>query len=319
MKTTLEKIRDYSRNASEGKTSSRLSNLRGAMEIESASQYNYRTSQGMLRQVVNAPDLSVGTDSTIETTCDYDNENELRLNFHTSELQRSFDVVDKFSEYTQANHSCGLHFHIKASDLIGRSIETPSGRARLAQVLIPLVSVCKRFENAFYSASGNRLRKNSEWSQAWNDSNFDRLKLARQNPTLDNLAESQPCRTAFLNLRNLRNGNYSPNERTIEFRCFSASTSQFDEEFEPTSALHVESSLFLILNALSACLSETSKPLEKLRFDLKHPSHEKSLQWFFHHCAKRPQIERWKNTELVRSMITYLWEQARQADDVIAY
>lgn len=318
MKTTEEKIRSYSANASTGKTSNRLSSLLGAIEVESASSLSCRTMEGFLRQENPTANIKVGTDSTIHTTADYDHDNEMRLRFESNDLATPLQVVADFAEKTQADYSSAVHVHINASSLIGRDLEKPASVTRLAQVLIPLASVCKRFENAFFGASGARQRKDSEWSQPWSDCAFDSLKRVARNPSLSALATAQSNRTSFLNLRNLQNSRYAPNERTIEFRCFSASSADV-EEFIPTSPHHVEACLFLILNALSTALSETSKPLEKLRFELKHPTHEKSFQWFLHHCAKRPQIERWKDPQLVEQIIRYIWNESIEADNRLTY
>jgi hypothetical protein len=320
MKSKEQKLIDYSLNASSGNCLKRFDQLHGAIEIESASQYRSTTCANVLRQDFPDLDIACGTDSTIETNFDYDYENELRVKFDSTKHAQVLKVANKFAEFSSANHSSAIHVHINASSLIGnRNLELPNNIRRLAQVLVPLVSVCKRFENAFYGLSGSRLRKQSEWSQPWNDCAFDRLKRTASNPTLSGLADCQSTRTAFLNLRNLQNSNYSPNERTIEFRCFSASTAFDADEFVPTSAHHLEACLFLIYNAISTALSETSKPHNKLRFELKHPTHEKSFQWFLHHCAKRPQLERWKDQDLVHALCSYVWNNSERADAQLAY
>mgnify|MGYP001326388749 CR=1 FL=1 len=320
MKTKAQKLLDYSRNASIGNCPKRFDQLHGAIEIESASQYRASTSANLLRQEFPDLDIACGTDSTIQTTFEHDYENELRIKFDSDKHAQVLKVANKFAEYTTANHTCAIHVHINASSLIGnRNLELPANVRRLSQVLVPLVSVCKRFENAFYAVSGSRMRKTSEWSQPWSDCAFDRLKRTANNPTLSGLADCQDTRTAFLNLRNLQNSNYSPNERTIEFRCFSASTAFDSDEFVATSAHHLEACLFLIYNAISTALSETSKPHDKLRFELKHPTHEKSFQWFLHHCAKRPQLERWKDLDLVHALCSYVWNQSERADNQFTY
>mgnify|MGYP003970927841 CR=1 FL=1 len=313
MKSTSQLLNDYADKIISGKTLNRFESIRGAIELEARSTLNYRDSTAQVATLSNGS-ASCGTDPSVHTNSDYPFTNEMRVKFDMQNIETALLVANEMNRYTETDSSCGLHIHIKASSLVGFSLETTNGVRRLQRILTCLASASKRYELAFYGLSGQRNRvNNSTYSRPLELSTFEQLKS--MNPSrLSNLAIGR--RTSFLNLTNLSNYDYSPNERTIEFRGFSASPSLNGENTPNViRAKHVESALFLILNLLSTAMSETSD-LNKLRTARKHPLASKSFQWFLHHSCKRPLVKRWENKDLVLQMISYIMQNCQACDAI---
>ena len=311
MKTTEQKIESYSLKAVSGKTLSRFEAIRGACEIEARSQMPFREAT----QAVAEYGASCGTDGSVDTTPSFDYTNEFRVPFTMDNLENVLLLTNDVSRFTETDRSCGLHIHLKAQSLVGASLETKNGVRRLAKVISCLLSASKRYELAFYGLSGQRDRKTNGYSSPVSASVFAHMKQRASDAIgLQDLAIGS--RTSFLNLTNLANRNYSPSERTIEFRCFNATSSNRGfNKTEILNAKHIECAFFMILNLVSTAMSETAN-LDKLRFTNKHPLAEKSFQWFCHHSVKRPLIDRWKDIDIVRGLISYAWKQNIYADRI---
>jgi len=313
MKNQSQLLNDYADKIISGKTLNRFESIRGAIELEARSTLDYREATRQVASLSNGSAVC-GTDPSVATNVDFPYTNEMRVKFDMQNIETALLVANEMNRFTETDASCGLHIHIKASSLVGSSLETTNGVRRLQRVLTCLASACKRYELAFYGLSGQRNRvNNSTYSRPLEISTFEQLKNSTAT-RLERLAIGR--RTSFLNLTNLSNYDYAPNERTIEFRGFSASPSRNGENTPNIiKAKHVESALFLILNLLSTAMSETAD-LNKLRTARKHPLASKSFQWFLHHSCKRPLVKRWENKDLILQMITYIMQNCKSADAI---
>lgn len=316
MKTTSELINSYASRLVQGKALPKFENISGAVELEVASSLDRQDAERDLQDINS--EVKVGYDCSIETTRNYSYDNEVRIPFSTSnDIESILSVVRRLATYSVANASCGLHVHINASKLVGGNLEKPANIRRLARLKLALVSTCKRWENAYYGLSSGRNRKlNSDYCKPIDDYEVELAKRMLFPEMSDfNLSELASIgKYKLINFNNLDNRNYHPNERTIEFRGFAMNSGNNANAFREPSAQHIETNLFFLFNFLS-CALFNARNIDKLRFDVKHPLAKDSMKWFFHHVAKRPQLERFSNETLVKNILSHSFECCERYDN----
>ena len=299
---------DYANRIVSGKTLPRFQRLHGAVEIESASAKDERET----RAFFNDARVTTDYDPSIRTACGFPHRVELITTFENADVEHVIDVANRFATFSTANDRSGIHVHMNASALVG-NLNRASSVARLARLKACLISCAKRWENLLFGMNGARIRENNSHVDYMNRAEFDQALTNAEpyNTTLRGCARGQKYK--LVNFTNLYNEDYPLNDRTIEFRAWSASKG-FREDFHPTSALHVESALFVLFNMLSTALSETNK-LSALRFTPKHPRAFDSFKWFLHHCAKRSQLPIWSDFDRVKTLIDYIFNQCKKYDN----
>ena len=312
MKSTSELINSYASRLVQGKSLPKFENISGAIELEVASQYDRQETQRDLQDINSQ--ANVGYDCSIETNREYSYDNEVRIPFSTSnDIESILSIVRRLATYSVANASCGLHVHINASKLVGGSLDKPANVRRLARLKLALVSTCKRWENAYYGLSSGRNRKqNSDYCRPIDEYEVTVAKSTESSECLSEL--STIGKYKLINFNNLANSNYHPNERTIEFRGFAMNSGNNSQSYREPSAQHIETNLFFLFNFLS-CALFNARNLDKLRFEPKHPLAKDSMKWFFHHVAKRPQLDRFSNETLVKNILSHSFESCERYDN----
>ncbi len=311
MKTTSQLINSYASRLIQGKALPKFENISGAVELEVASSLDRRDCERDLRDINSQ--ANVGYDCSIECPQNYGNDNEVRIPFSTSnDIESILSIVRRLASYSVANASCGLHVHINASKLVGGNLEKPANVRRLARLKLALVSTCKRWENAYYGLSSGRNRKlNSDYCRPIDEYEMTVSKSTQASESLSEL--SSIGKYKLINFNNLANSNYHPNERTIEFRGFAMNSGNNAQAYREPSAQHIETNLFFLFNFLS-CALFNARNLDKLRFEPKHPLAKDSMKWFFHHVAKRPQLDRFSNETLVKNILSHSFECCERYD-----
>lgn len=312
MKTTSQLINSYASRLVQGKALPKFENISGAVELEVASSLSRRDCERDLQEINSQ--TYVGTDCSIETTEENCYDNEVRIPFDTSnDIESILSCVRRLARYSIANGSCGLHVHINASKLVGGSLDKPANVRRLARLKLALVSTCRRWENAYYGLSSGRNRKlNTIYCKPIDDYEINIAKRMQTSESLRELATIGKYK--LINFNNLDNLDYAPNERTIEFRGFAMNSGNNASSYREPSAQHIETNLFFLFNFLS-CALFNARNLDKLRFEVKHPLAKDSMKWFFHHVAKRPQLERFTNETLVKNILAHSFESCERYDN----
>lgn len=312
MKEFNKLVTDYAQRIANGKSVPFAERIKGAIEIESASA----KTEAETRRFFNAQDVRTDYDPSIRTprAC-FPNKVELHVDFENANIERVLDVANQFANFSTANSASGIHIHVNASKLVG-NLERASSIARLARLKACLTSNAKRWENLLMGMNGARRRENNAHVDYMTQYEFEQAQeIATPNryiaPTLRDCASGQKYK--LINFTNLNNTDYNPNARTIEFRAWSASKGCDESDFQPTSALHVESAFFVLVNLLSTALSELGK-VDRLRFTPKHSRAFDSFKWFLHHCAKRSQLPMWKDAQRVEQVIRYIFSQCHDYD-----
>ena len=302
-------VKDYADRIANGKSLPKFERMSGAVEIESASLKTERET----REYFNDIDVSTDFDPSIRCPNDSYHKVELHCKFEQANILKVLDVANRFGNFSLANHASGIHIHLNASKLVGGNIEKPSNLRRLARLKACLTSNAKRWENLLFGMNGLREREQNPHVDYHSSYDFDASQITaqNQNPSLRDVASGQKYK--LINFTNLNNYDYSPTERTIEFRAWSASKGQDMNDYTPTSAMHVEACFFVLFNLISTALSEVNK-VESLRFTPKHRKAFDSFKWFLHHCAKRSQLPMWKDAERVEQVIRYIFTNCKEYD-----
>ena len=313
MKNFSQLVTDYSQRIANGKSVPFAQRMKGAIEIESASL----KTRDQVKRLFNDRDISADYDPSIRCPNDDFHKVELHVRFDEADIEKVLLTANRFADFTTANHASGIHIHINASKLVG-NLERASSVARLARLKACLTSNAKRWENLLFGMNGARQREQNSHVDYHNRNEFEQAQeLAMPNryvePSLRECGFGHKYK--LINFTNLSNREYAPNERTIEFRAWSASNGLSMDDYNPTSAKHVEACFFVLVNMLSTALSEMGKT-QSLRFEPKHPKAFDSFKWFLHHCAKRSQLPMWKDAERVEQLIRYIFTNCKTYDSL---